>query len=93
LARNEGYNIKRTSPEHLTRYIEVKGRGGPDSSVMLSENELNRPAQLGDVTWLCSMVSCKSQPTLHCLQNPTNRLIFEQKSKGVQYFLPKDNVV
>jgi len=87
-ARNEGYDIKSTSPEHLKRYIEVKGRSGPDGTVMLSENELNRLAQLGDAAWLYIVVNCKSQPTLHRLQNPANRLTFEQKSKGVQYLLP-----
>ncbi|OGX88063.1 helicase [Hymenobacter lapidarius] len=87
-ANNEGYDIRSLSPEHLKRYIEVKGRSGTDGSVMVSENEMNRLAQLGDAAWLYIVVSCKSQPELFRIQNPAARLTFEQKSKGVQYFLP-----
>jgi hypothetical protein len=57
---------------------------------MISENEMNRLAQLGDSAWLYIMVSCKSQPELHRIQNPAKTLSFELKSKGVQYFLPME---
>jgi len=87
-AHNEGYDIKSTSPEALRRYIEVKGRSGHDGSVMLSENEMNRLAQLGDAAWLYIVVNCKSRPELYRLQNPAGSLNFELKSKGVQYYLP-----
>lgn len=85
---NEGYDIRSISTEHFKRYIEVKGRSGPDGSVMVSENEMNRLAQLGDAAWLYIVINCKSQPELFRIQNPAARLTFEQKSKGVQYFLP-----
>ena len=55
---------------------------------MLSENEMNRLAQLGDSAWLYIVVNCKSNPELYRIQNPANTLKFEQKSKGVQFFLP-----
>jgi hypothetical protein len=87
-ANNEGYDIRSVSPEELKRYIEVKGRNGPDGSVMLSENEMNRLAQLGDAAWLYIVMSCKSAPDIHRIQNPANTLRFEQKSKGIQFFLP-----
>lgn len=87
-ANNEGYDIRSISTEHFKRYIEVKGRSGPDGSVMVSENEMNRLAQLGDAAWLYIVINCKSQPELFRIQNPAARLTFEQKSKGVQYFLP-----
>jgi hypothetical protein len=87
-ANNEGYDIRSVSPEELKRYIEVKGRSGADGSVMLSENEMNRLAQLGDTAWLYIVVNCKSEPELHRIQNPANTLKFEQKSKGIQFFLP-----
>lgn len=87
-ANNEGYDIKSISPEELKRYIEVKGRSGNDGSVMLSENEMNRLAQLGDSAWLYIVMNCKSQPELYRIQNPAKALKFELKSKGVQYFLP-----
>lgn len=87
-ANNEGYDVKSTSPEDLKRYIEVKGRSGNDGSVMLSENEMNRLAQLGDNAWLYIVINCKNQPELFRIQNPTKSLKFQQKSKGVQYFLP-----
>lgn len=87
-ANNEGYDIKSISPEELKRYIEVKGRSGNDGSVMLSENEMNRLAQLGDAAWLYIVINCKSLPELHRIQNPAKALVFELKSKGIQYFLP-----
>ena len=87
-ANNEGYDVKSISPEELKRYIEVKGRSGNDGSVMLSENEMNRLAQLGEAAWLYIVMNCKSQPELYRIQNPAKALKFELKSKGVQYFLP-----
>jgi hypothetical protein len=87
-ANNEGYDVKSISPEELKRYIEVKGRSGNDGSVMLSENEMNRLAQLGDAAWLYIVMNCKSNPELYRIQNPAKALKFELKSKGVQYFLP-----
>lgn len=89
-ANNEGYDIKSISPEDLKRYIEVKGRIGADGSVMLSENEMNRLAQLGDTAWLYIVVNCKSTPQLFRIQNPAKTLYFELKSKGIQFFLSMD---
>lgn len=87
-ANNEGYDIRSRSPEGLKRYIEVKGRSGADGSVMLSENEWNRLAQLGDSAWLYIVTNCKTAPELFRISNPANRLKFELATKGVQYFLP-----
>jgi hypothetical protein len=87
-ANNEGYDIRSISPEELKRYIEVKGRSADDGSVMLSENEMNRLAQLGDAAWLYIVMNCKSKPELYRIQNPAKALKFELKTKGVQYFLP-----
>ncbi|MBN2634833.1 MAG: DUF3883 domain-containing protein [Prolixibacteraceae bacterium] len=87
-ANNEGYDIRSISSDDLKRYIEVKGRSGTDGSVMLSENEMNRLAQLGDAAWLYIVVNCKQAPELYRIQNPAKTLKFDLKSKGVQYFLP-----
>ena len=87
-ANNEGYDIRSISPEELKRYIEVKGRSGADGSVMLSENEMNRLAQLGDSAWLYIVTNCKTIPELFRIQNPAKALSFEKILKGVQYFLP-----
>jgi superfamily II DNA or RNA helicase len=87
-ANNEGYDIRSVSPEDIKRYIEVKGRSGADGSVMLSENEMNRLAQLGDAAWLYIIINCKSTPQLFAIQNPAKNLRFDLRSKGVQYFLP-----
>ncbi len=87
-ANNEGYDIRSISPDHIKRYIEVKGRSGADGSVMLSENEMNRLAQLGDAAWLYIVINCKSKPELFRIQNPAKNLSFQEKSKGVQFFLP-----
>lgn len=54
---------------------------------MVSENEMNRLAQLGDAAWLYIVINCKKIPELFRIQNPSKTLHFELKSKGVQYFL------
>ena len=84
---NEGYDIRSTSPDEFKRYIEVKGRSS-EGGVMLSENEMNRLAQLGETAWLYMVMNCKSTPELFRIQNPAKKLKFELKTKGVQYFLP-----
>ncbi len=89
-ANNEGYDIRSISREELKRYIEVKGRSGADGSVMVSENEMNRLAQLADAAWLYIIMNCKTKPELYRIQNPAKQLKFERKSKGVQYFLPME---
>lgn len=87
-ADNLGYDIRSVSRDELKRYIEVKGRSGDDGSVMLSENEMNRLAQLGDAAWLYIVTHCATAPQLFRIQNPAKKLIFEPRTKGVQYFLP-----
>jgi SNF2 family DNA or RNA helicase len=86
-ANNEGYDIRSINAELIKRYIEVKGRS-VDGGVMLSENEMNRLAQLGNSAWLYIVINCKSTPELFRVQNPALNLKFEEKSKGVQFFLP-----
>lgn len=87
---NEGYDIRSISPESLKRYIEVKGRSGADGSVMVSENEMNRLAQLGEAAWLYIVLNCKSSPELFRIQDPAKALNFQLKTKGIQYFLPME---
>lgn len=89
---NLGYDIKSTSSDELRKYIEVKGRSG-EGGVMLSENEMNRLSQLGNTAWLYIVLNCKTVPKLVTIQNPANTLQFEKLSKGVQYFLPKENIL
>jgi superfamily II DNA or RNA helicase len=86
---NAGYDIRSSNPDFLKRYIEVKGRSA-DGGVMLSENEMNRLAQLGDAAWLYVVIQCKIKPLLFRVQNPAKNLSFEMKSKGVQYFVKQD---
>lgn len=85
---NLGYDIRSTSKELLKRYIEIKGRAGI-GGIMLSENEMFRLGQLGDSAWLYIVYNCKSKPELVRINNPGKNLKFEQKSKGVQFFLPE----
>jgi hypothetical protein len=89
-ANNEGYDIKSISPEKMKRYIEVKGRNGSDGSVIVTENEMNRLAQLGETAWLYIVINCKASPELFRVQNPAGQLKFTAKSKGIQYFLPME---
>ena len=84
---NVGYDVKSIDAEGQKRYIEVKGRAGTDG-VMLSENEMNRLAQLGTRAWLYIVTNCKTNPQLNIINDPANRMNFEQKTKGVQFYLP-----
>ena len=84
---NVGYDLRSIDPQGRKRYIEVKGRARTDG-VMLSENEMNRLAQLGAKAWLYIVTECKTTPQLNAINNPALRLQFEQKSKGVQFYLP-----
>jgi hypothetical protein len=84
---NVGYDLKSIDAEGQKRYIEVKGRAGTDG-VMLSENEMNRLAQLGTKAWLYIVTNCKSNPQLNIINDPANRMQFEQKTKGIQFYLP-----
>ena len=86
---NAGYDIRSRNTDEIKRYIEVKGRSG-DDGVMLSENEMNRLAQLGLSAWLYIVINCKTKPQLFRVQNPALNLKFELKSKGIQYFVHKD---
>ena len=87
-AENAGYDIRSINADQIKRYIEVKGRSGAVGDVMVSENEMNRLAQLGDSAWLYIVINCKSSPELFRIQNPAKNLKFQEKSKGVQFFLP-----
>jgi hypothetical protein len=57
------------------------------SGVMLSENEMNRFSQLGNSAWLYIVINCKSTPELFRIQTPAKSLVYEVKTKGVQYFI------
>lgn len=85
---NVGYDVKSIDAQGNKRYIEVKGRAGTDG-VMLSENEMNRLAQLGTKAWLYIVTECRSEsPILNIVNDPARKLVFEQKTKGVQFYLP-----
>lgn len=87
-ADNVGYDIRSEAPDGTKRYIEVKGRAGTDG-VMLSENEWNRLAQLGKKAWLYIVTNCStSSPIINIINDPARTLKYEQKTKGVQYYLP-----
>jgi len=84
--QNLGYDIRSTNEDQIKRYVEVKGRS-TDGGVMLSSNEMNRLAQLGEKAWLYIVTHCKSTPNLYRIQDPANSVRFEKKVKGIQYFL------
>ena len=85
---NVGYDVKSIDADGSKRYIEVKGRAGTDG-VMLSENEMNRLAQLGTRSWLYIVTECHGEnPVLNIINDPARKLVFEQKTKGVQFYLP-----
>lgn len=84
---NVGYDVKSIDEAGDKRYIEVKGRAGTEG-VMLSENEMNRLAQLGHRAWLYIVTECSGDsPLLNIVNDPARTLLFEQKTKGVQFYL------
>ena len=85
---NVGYDVKSIDGSGNKRYIEVKGRARTDG-VMLSENEMNRLAQLGSRAWLYIVTECRSEsPLLNIINDPARTLAFEKKTKGIQFYLP-----
>jgi len=86
-AQNLGFDLKSVDAELIKRYIEVKGRAS-EGPVMISENEMNRLRQLGDTAWLYIVSNCKSNPTLFRIQDPGNKLVCKELSKGIQYLVP-----
>ena len=88
-AQNLGFDVRSRDELHRLRYIEVKGRSADQGDVMLSENEMNILLNLGQQAWLYIVTHCQSQPQLHCIQDPGNRLQAEKRAKGVQYLVRK----
>ena len=86
-SKNLGFDLKSVDPELIKRYIEVKGRAA-EGPVMISENEMNRLKQLGKTAWLYIVSNCKSNPTLHRVNDPGNNLNCKELSKGIQYLVP-----
>jgi superfamily II DNA or RNA helicase len=85
-SKNLGFDLKSVDPELIKRYIEVKGRAA-EGPVMISENEMNRLKQLGKTAWLYIVSNCKSNPTLHRVNDPGNNLNYKELSKGIQYLV------
>ncbi len=83
-----GYDIRSASLEGLKRYIEVKGRN-VEGAVMISENEMNRLTQLGTSAWLYVVTHCATTPELYRIKDPGNTIDAEERSKGVQYYVPE----
>ena len=86
---NLGFDIRSTSPEGIPRYIEVKGRS-TTGAIIVSENEWNRLHQLGESSWLYIVSNCSTNPDLTRFKDPARNLVFEKKSKGVQYILREE---
>ena len=85
---NKNINFAGIDASGNKRYIEVKGRAGTDG-VMLSENEMNRLAQLGCRAWLYIVTECRgNSPQLNRINNSASTLVFEKKTKGIQFYLP-----
>ena len=89
-SQNLGYDVRSKNSDGIKRYIEVKGRS-TDGGVMLSENEMNRLAQLGEKAWLYVVTNCSTDPKLHRIHDPANRINFEKLNKGVQYLATKEH--
>jgi superfamily II DNA or RNA helicase len=75
-----GFDIRSISPlddedRRTVRRIEVKGRGGPDATVVLTPNEWTQARRQRDTYWLYVVTDCNSdKPTLRRVRDPFGRL-------------------
>jgi superfamily II DNA or RNA helicase len=80
---NLGYDIRSTTGGAV-RYVEVKARAqtGP---IVLTPNEWLMAQRLGDEYWLYVVENAASQPLLHTIQNPSDRLKPDEVVEVVRY--------
>lgn len=87
--QNVGYDIVSVDMLDRKRYIEVKGRA-TSGDIMLSQNEWARLRNLGISAYLYVVTNCKTQPQLHEINDPANRLPSIMLTKAVQYLVKHD---
>ena len=84
---NLGFDIRSTTPDGKIRCIEVKARSNKDS-VVLTPNEWFQANQLKDDYFLYVVLNAQTQPELHIIQNPAERITDVKQITEVRYQIP-----
>lgn len=72
-AENLGFDLRSTTSDGTVRCIEVKARAGREP-VVLTRNEWHKAKQLKDAYYLYIVFNAATEPELHRIQNPAERL-------------------
>ena len=81
---NLGFDIRSTTPDGKIRCIEVKARSNK-GSVVLTPNEWFQANQLKDDYFLYVVLNARTQPELHIIQNPAERVTDVERITEVRY--------
>lgn len=83
---NCGWDITSLCDGQVSRYIEVKGRGGV-GGVALTPNEWIKAQRFGKDYWLYVVVNCHTKPELHLIQDPASKLNPKEEVSVVRYMV------
>ena len=90
-AENLGFDIRSKTPDGKIRCIEVKARAGRDP-VVLTSNEWFKAKQLKDDYFLYVVLNAATQPELHIIQDPGNRISAVRQITEVRYQVPLSEI-
>jgi superfamily II DNA or RNA helicase len=83
---NLGYDVRSVDQVFKQRYIEVKGRKGPDGQIFLTRNEYFKLRQLGRDAYLYVVINCETDnPELFIIHDPGKVLKPIEVPAGVRY--------
>lgn len=83
-AENLGFDLRSTTSDGIVRCIEVKARAGREP-VVLTRNEWHKAKQLKDAYYLYVVLNAATEPELHRIQNPAERLPNVRSITEVRY--------
>ncbi len=91
-AENLGFDLRSTTPDGTIRCIEVKARAGRDP-VVLTRNEWHKAKQLQGAYYLYVVFNAATEPELHRIQNPAERLPNVMPITEVRYQVSVSEIV
>lgn len=90
-AENLGFDIRSKTPDGKIRCIEVKARAGR-APIVLTANEWFKAKQLKDDYFLYVVLNAATQPELHIIQDPGNRISAVRQITEVRYQVPLSEI-
>lgn len=91
-AENLGFDLRSTTSDGTVRCIEVKARAGREP-VVLTRNEWHKAKQLKDAYYLYVIFNAATEPELHRIQNPAERLPNVRPITEVRYQVSVSEIV